>query len=143
MFLFTILLVVGISVIVMGTIFLIISLVFKSRNDKLYLNCTMSTLGVFDDIKCMSIGMNDVYSYFPVYCYQVNGLIYKCQGTKGVGKDIYVDRNNVVIYYNPNNPNEYFIDKKVSNNLVVVFVIVGIVLLIIGLLIILIDLYVV
>ena len=53
---------------------------------------------------------------------------------------VYVDRNNIIIYYNPNNPNEYYLDKKVSNNLSLVFGIVGIVLLSVGSLFILIDL---
>lgn len=132
---FSILMFIGIILSIMGIMFIIISTITKKHYEKLYNNCIESTIGKFDKVS-ERLGlndMNDVRSYYPIFKYSVKGQDYYCPGSKGAYHTKDIDIKDKTIYYNPNNPNESYTDKKINNTIFNVFKLLGIVFLIIGL----------
>lgn len=132
---FSILMFIGIILSIMGVMFIIISAITKKHYDKLYNNCTSSTIGKFDRFS-ETLGLNDINdmrSYYPIFKYNVKGQDYYCQGNKGAYHTKDIDTKDTTIYYNPNNPNESYTNKKTNNTIFNVFKLLGIIFTIIGL----------
>lgn len=132
---FLILMFIGITLSIMGVMFIVISTIIKRHYDKLYNNCTQSTIGKFDKFsERLGLGdISDIRSYYPIFKYSVKGQDYYCSGSKGAYHAKDIDIKDKTIYYNPDNPNESYTDEKVNNIIFKFFKLLGIFFLIIGL----------
>ncbi|MBQ2946326.1 MAG: hypothetical protein IJE04_00550 [Bacilli bacterium] len=132
---FPILIFIGIILLIMGVVFIGVSITIKKHYEKLYNNCTESTIGKFDKVS-ERLGLNDtndMRSYYPIFKYNVKGKDYYCKGNKGAYHIKDVDIKDITIYYNPNNPNESYTNKKTNNTIINVFKLLGIIFVVIGL----------
>lgn len=112
-----------------------ISTKIKKHYDNLYNNCTESTIGKFDRVfeRSELNNINDMRSYYPIFKYNVKGKDYYCTGNKGAYHTKDVDTQDTVIYFNPNNPNESYTNKKINDTVTQIFKLLGIIFVIIGL----------
>lgn len=113
--------------------FLVITIALNKHYRKLYINCTESTNGIFDSfIKGLS-RYDDSRSYYPIYKYIVKDQEYYCKGHKGTYYKKNINIENVIVYYNPNNPSESYTDRKTIDIVMKVFKILGSIFFAIGL----------
>lgn len=122
-----------------GFVFLVISIALNKHYKKLYINCTECTNGIFDSLTKGLSRYDDSRSYYPIYKYIVNGQEYYCKGHKGTYYKKDVNIENVIIYYNPNNPSESYTDKKTIDIVMKVFKILGSIFFVIGLMLIVLN----
>ena len=126
----------------MGSVFLIITTIFKKNYNKLYTNCTESTIGEFDRLtkrKNLAGSKGAHNYYYPIYKYIVNGQQYYCNGHNGAYYEKDISTENKVIYYNPNNPSESYMDRKTTDMVMKIFTILGILFIIIDIILIIIK----
>lgn len=101
-------LLVGIVFLFVGLIFLWLSLSHELKNKKLLLKCSSTISAKFDSIQEMYfINSNTKKSYFPIYKYSINNKEYCYRGFGQSNKDI-IDKKDIIINYNPNNPEENY-----------------------------------
>ena len=65
-------------------------------------------------------------SYYPIYKYMVNGNEYRCRGVKGTYSPNKIKIENKIVYYNPNNPSESYVDRSTNDGIIKLFKILGI-----------------
>lgn len=121
-----------IILLILAIAFIVASIAMKKHYEKLYNNCTHSTIGKFDKFYERH-SFNDIGSYYPIFKYSVKGQDYYCRGSKGAYYTKDIDIKDKTIYYNPDNPNESYTDKKINDIIFNVFKLLGILFLIIGL----------
>lgn len=124
---FSVLILIGLILGILGGIFLIIISIVKKYYDNLYINCTESTIGVFSGAseRLGLTDMNDVRSYYPIYKYVVNDNEYYCKGNQGAYSSKRVNTKNKTVYYNPNNPKESYTDRQIIDFIIKLFKVLG------------------
>jgi len=124
----------GISIL-LGTIFLLIGIAMLSNRKKKEINCTSSTYGKVTDIvkheRYDSDG-NHRSSWHPVFEYNIGDFKFIKEYPYGSSQSKYAIGQDVEIYYNPENYNEYYIaGDTFPKTLSIIFTIVGICIIII------------
>lgn len=118
-----------------GVVFIIVGIVMFNNKRKKEINCTSSTYGKVIDIVHRSYSRNGGYSssWHPVFEYNVGELKLKKESPFGSSQSRYAIGQDIQIYYNPENYNEYYIaGDSLPNTLVKIFTFVGIGAIIIG-----------
>lgn len=110
--------------------FLAVAFIMYSANNNLRNKCTEKTDGVVVKIERVEENTEDgtSISYAPVYEYTVNDKTYSHRSGNRTSKGLvkYKEGDKVVINYNPNNPDEYYVEGDNSNNImVIIFASVG------------------
>ena len=118
----------------LGSAFIGIITIIKRYYDGIYSRCTSSTIGIVDGVWGHWSGndVNDMRSYYPIYKYIVNGSEYRCKGIKGTYSPKKIKNENQIVYYNPKNPSESYVDKGATDGIINLFRILGIVFLTLG-----------
>ena len=140
----SILILIGLMLVTLGLMILIIIIIVKKNYEKLYVNCTETTIGIFSGTS-ERLGLNDVNdmkSYYPIYKYIVNSKEYYCKGNQGAYNSKDVNTKNNIIYYNPNNPVEAYTDRRIMDFVVKIFNVLGWVFFGIGLCLIILEIFV-
>ena len=109
-----------------GFTFLIVIIISKKHYENLYTKCIGKATGIFDKF-ITNDGMT-----CPVYKYVVKGKEFFCKCEKGVNLQNKDGLDEVIVYYNPSNPEESYIHKSAINLVLKIFGIVSIVFVILG-----------
>lgn len=113
-----------------GIIFFIIGILILNNRKKKEINCTSKTYGkVTDIVRHQSYDRNGGYSssWHPVFEYNIGELKFIKESTYGSSQSKYAIGQNVEIYYNPEDYNEYYIvGDSLPKTLVTIFTSVGI-----------------
>lgn len=109
-----------------GFIFLIVIIIAKKHYDNLYIRCIGKTTGIFDKFIT-----NDGITT-PVYKYVVRGKEFFCKCEKDVNLQRKEGLEEVIVYYNPSNPEESYIHKNTINLVLKIFAIVSVVFIILA-----------
>lgn len=122
-----------------GIIFFIIGIVILKKQKTREKNCTSKTHGkVVDILKHENRGLDNTYTYswHPVFEYTIENLKYVKESLYGFSESKFAIGQDVEIYFNPENYNEYYVAKEtLPKTFGTVFTIVGIVLILIAILI--------
>lgn len=111
-----------------GLIFLIIGLVMKKVRKRKEINCTCKVFGKVKDIARRQTYSNNGYSstMHPVFEYNIGGLTYIKESQVGSSQSKYAIGQDVEIFYNPDNPHEYYVvGEKLTKILGNIFSVVG------------------
>lgn len=113
-----------------GVVFLTIGIIMLNNGKKKRINCTSQTYGKVTDIvrrvSYDSDGCSSI-SWHPVFEYSIGELKFVKESIYGASQSKYAIGQNVEIYYNPGNYDEYYIaGDSQSKRLAVIFTIVGI-----------------
>ena len=123
-------------------IFLLVGLVFvaasvgigRSRAKKRE-RCTAQTVGKVADMRKVSHSESDgttSYSWHAVYTYYVNGTHYERFSSFGTAKPKFQQEQSVVIFYDPEDPESYYVEEENWGKLLKIFGVVGVLLILIG-----------
>lgn len=98
--------------------------------------CTRRTKGVVTNMERRrisgSMGDAPMLSWFPTFTYEANGHTIEKTSLYGAAKqNFYIDQK-VTVFYNPQNPNEYFVQEEDVAGIQKIFLAVSIVLLLCG-----------
>ena len=118
---------------IIGISFLVITSKFKKHNKELYSRCTCYTEGVAYNID--DEGQNTdsaVQEYYPVYEYIVDTIPYYYKDLAGNYNTNKADVSKCIIHYNPENPEEAYIDNSADKTIIKLFTLLGIIFLLIG-----------
>lgn len=114
-----------------GVIFLIVGILMYNNWKKKKVNCTSMTYGKITDIVRHSNYYSDgVYSprWHPVFEYNVGELKFVKESPYGSSQSKYAIGQDVEVYYNPEDYNEYYLaGDTIPKTLATIFIIVGIV----------------
>lgn len=94
-------------------------IVTRVRNRKIQ-TCTVSTTGTIIENKAEMYGVSNVdddirtTSYHPVVQYCANGMMVTCTSVIGSSHANYLKGQTVPIKYNPNDPQNFYIEKDLS-----------------------------
>lgn len=121
----------------LGGIFFIIGLVLLNKFKSKRIKCTEKTYGkVTDIIKEISLntdGRGYTYMWYPVFEYTIGELKFKKQSYYGGGQVKFAIGQEVEIYYNPENYNEFYVSgENTPKTIGKIFSIIGIVLMILA-----------
>ena len=122
----------------LGIIFLTVGIVVTKKIKNKEINCTSKTVGKVIDIvkRRYGSGMDNYdysYSWHPVFEYKIGELTYTKESVYGNSQPKYAVGQDVEIYYNPENHNEFYVGgDKTSKTLGTIFTIVGITLIVIA-----------
>lgn len=111
-----------------GIIFALIGIVMLKNEKKLKRDCTSTTFGkVVDLARHVTSNSDGFYSsvWHPVFEYSVGELKYVKESMHGSSKSKYAIGQEVEVYYNPEKPDEYYIEGE-QGVFSTVFTIVGI-----------------
>ena len=77
-------------------------------------DCVTETTATVQDIKeeCVKIVDDYNYTWYPIYQYYVNGESVVQKSEFGGYKDTFQKGQQVILYYNPENPNEIFVPEE-------------------------------
>ena len=110
-----------------GLLFLLIGLIFKSKYNLKVKQCTMETIGIIEDYKIRTT--NSYYDSYrlwhPVIKFDVDNKQVKKEINIGTTKKKYEIGDKVIVKYNPNDINEFYIVGYNINKLGNIFIIVG------------------
>ena len=95
--------------ILIGLIFFILGLVMKKNIKKKIESCTSKTYGKVIDIAKRPNNDNSGYNYFPVLEYTVGDMKFIKEYTIGGSSPVFGIGQNLEIYFNPDDYNEYYI----------------------------------
>ena len=113
-----------------GVIFFIIGIVMLNNRNKKEINCTSKTYGkVTDIVRHQSYDGDGGYSssWHPVFEYNIGELKFIKESVYGSAQSKYAIGQEVEVYYNPEDYNEYYIAGDVrSKTLATIFTIAGI-----------------
>ena len=113
-----------------GAIFLIIGIAMYYNNKRKKVNCTSSTYGkVTDIVRHQSYDRDGGYSsnWHPIFEYNVGELKFIKESPYGSSQSKYAIGQNVEVYFNPENYNEYYIaGDTLPTKLAKIFIFVGI-----------------
>ena len=118
----------GILFIVVGFVFIIAGIIAMIQGNILELRCTEKTTGtvVENVIEKSYNSKNTSYLYFPVIEYQVGDRIISQKSSSGQNPPKYKVGEQVEVYYNPNNVEEYIIKgDSTPKFLGILFVVLG------------------
>lgn len=112
-----------------GIIFLVVGIVMISNWKKKEVNCTAVTSGkVIDIAKHESNDMDNGYtvSWYPVFEYNIGEQKFRKESAYGESRSKYTIGQNVEIYYNPENYNEYYVPEiTIPKKLSIIFIVAG------------------
>lgn len=115
---------------VIGFIFFIIGIVMLNNRKKKEINCTSKTYGkVTDIVRRQRYDSDGGYSssWHPVFEYNIGELKFIKESPYGSSQSKYAIGQDIEVYYNPENYNEYYISgDTLSKTLATIFTIVGI-----------------
>ncbi len=113
-----------------GIIFFIIGIVMLNNRKKKEINCISKTYGkVTDIVRHQSYDRDGGYrsSWHPVFEYNIGELKFVKESVYGSSQSKYAIGQDVEIYYNPEDYNEYYIaGDSIPKTLATIFTIVGI-----------------
>lgn len=119
-----------------GIIFFIIGIIMVINRKKKEKECTSKTYGKVKDVARHQTYNSDggySYTWHPVFEYNIGELKFIKESIYGSSEAKYAIGQDVEIYYNPEDYNEYYVvGDAQSKNLGVIFTIVGIVVIIIA-----------
>lgn len=120
-----------------GVIFFIIGIVMLNNRKKKEINCTSKTYGkVTDIVRHQSYDRDGGYSssWHPIFEYNVGELKFIKESLYGSSQSKYAIGQDVEVYYNPEDYNEYYIvGDTLPKTIATIFTIVGICAIIIAL----------
>lgn len=111
-----------------GLIFLIIGFIMIKIRKRKEEKCTCKIFGKVKDITRRQTYSSDGYSstLHPVFEYNIGGLTYVKESQTGSFQCKYAIGQDIEIFYNPNNPHEYYVvGEKLNKILRNIFSIVG------------------
>lgn len=98
--------------------------------------CTRRTSGIVTDIReekmSGSIGEAPLISWHPVFTYEVNGQEISKKSSYGSSKQAFYVGQKVNVYYNPADPNEYYVQEEKVSGVQMIFLGVSLGLLLAG-----------
>lgn len=115
------------GLIIVGAIFLVVSFLAKEYLNQKNENCTEKLTAKVIKIEERNYKLNSVdYTnsktyvkcYIPTYEYTVNGVKYINMGSIGNSNKIIHEGEAIELYYNPNNPNEFYEFDQATNKIV-------------------------
>lgn len=124
---------------VLGIFFLIIAAIASSSARKKRKLCTEKLEARIADVECSESFSVDGYradSWYPVYEYMVNGITMKRRSSVGHARKNFREGQNVVIYVNPENPDEFYSPEEKEGLIPKIFIGLGILLILLCILII-------
>lgn len=131
-----IILLVAVLLLIMGVVFggFSIGMKISAANKKNV--CTQKTWGTVTDIIkseiAGNIGEAPMITWNPIFTYEANGQkISKRSNYGGAQQDFYLNQR-VTVYYNPENPNEYYVQEEQVSKIQTIFLIVSLALLLAG-----------
>lgn len=131
-----ILLIVAVSLVLIGLIFggIFVGLRISDRNKRSL--CTRRVKGTVTDIERRrtsgSMGDAPMISWYPTFKYEVNGYTIEKTSMYGSAKQDFYINQEVTVFYNPQNPNEYYVQEENVASICKVFLTVAAVLLMAG-----------
>ncbi len=122
---------------IIGVIFGVAAIVMMVSNRKQKKRCNRETKGTVVEIqKCQmtgAIGEAPMYTWYPVFQYEVNGKEMKERAGYGSPKNKFYIGQNVTVCYNPERYNEFWIKEEKGLGLPGIFLIISVGLLFAGL----------
>lgn len=120
-----------------GIIFFMIGIGILRNRKKKEINCTSKTYGkVKDIVRQRNYDLDNdysTYSWYPIFEYNIGELKFVKQSSYGSSTTKYVIGQDVEIYYNPDDYNDYYIaGESLPRTLGKIFTIVGVVAIIIA-----------
>lgn len=113
-----------------GIIFFIVGIVMLNKTKKKELNCTSKTYGkVTDIVRHQSYDRHGRYSssWHPVFEYNIGELKFIKESPYGSSESKYAIGQNLEVYYNPKDYNEYYIAGDTTpKTLAIILTIVGV-----------------
>ena len=116
----------------MGSVFLIVSVVMGKKHRHRVENCTCKIKARVIEMRKMTSRdhhSTPTTSWFPVYEYYVGKQRIEKQSSFGQGKQIFYDGQIVDLFYNPSNWNEYYVPEEKTEKMKWIMGFVGSVLL--------------
>ena len=128
--------------VLLGIIFIGIGILIKLNANKISKDSVIIDGTVIDTVKRMMSSNSDFddigtyshsYSYFPVFEFTYNNQIHKIQYNIGNSKPKFLNGQSVKLHYNPTYPDKVLLcNDKLTNNIYLIFLCIGIELTIIG-----------
>ena len=98
--------------VLVGIIFVTVGIIVMKQGDRLKKRCTEETIGTVVEVICerdSNTTSDSTYTYYPVIEYQVGDRTISQKSRSGQNPPKYQVGQQVEIYYNPNNVEEYII----------------------------------
>lgn len=122
-------LLIGALLLLVGIAFIFVGILIMKQGDSLKKRCTEKAIGTVVEIISERESISDDYTdriYYPVIEYQVGERTISQKSRSGQNTRKYDVGQQVVIYYNPNNVEEYFIKGDSSSQFIgIVFIVIG------------------
>lgn len=110
-----------------GITFFIIGIVIHNNNKKKEINCTSMTYGKVIDIVRHRNSDDSSSTWHTVFEYNIGELKFRKESPYGSSQQKYAIGQDLEIYYNPENYNEYYIaGDTLPRTIAIIFAIVGI-----------------
>ena len=116
-------------VLIVGIIFIGVSIFIYLKNESLIKNCTVKTEATVVDMKqdFSTDGDTNDFMYYPIIEYKANDNTIRQTIDKGSSTPAYEINDKIEILYNPNNIKEYIIKGDNSSNIFsIAFMVIGI-----------------
>ena len=125
----------GITLNVLGALFLVIGLGWTISTKKKIKRCTAHVEAVVRSVKRevnLSAGTDSCRSWFTTFAFYANGQEVTVKSNLGTEKKLFEEGERLTLYYNPDNTKEFYVPKEVDTAPQQVFLIVGIGLIAVG-----------
>lgn len=127
---------INVVIVLVGVIFTVVSIGVNHGNKKKVQRCKVLTKGRVVDMQREASTSNTdgvaTFSWYPVYEYTADEHIIRKRSYFGQAKQAFYPGEEVEIYYNANDYNEFYVPKEHTGKLIMAFQIIGAMLLIIG-----------
>lgn len=107
----------------LGILFVIAGIVVLNQGNNLKNRCSEETIGTVVEL-IREVNSDDEYIYFPVIEYQVGDDIISQKSRSGQGSPKYREGDQIEIFYNPDNIQEYIIKGDSTSSFVGIMAIV-------------------
>ena len=117
-------------VLIVGIIFISISVFLYFKNEHLIKNCTVETEATVVDMKqeLSNDDSSSMYTYYPIIEYQAEGNMLRETIDKGSSTPAYEIDEKITILYNPDKTNEFIVKGDNSSNIFsIVFLFIGVI----------------
>ncbi|MCL2804772.1 MAG: DUF3592 domain-containing protein [Treponema sp.] len=116
-----------IFLLVFGLVFFAVGFFGIKSNKRLIKVCTSLTTGEVVEIqRRRSGGKRPTTMYYPVFSYTAKGVEYTNCSTTGMSTCKFTEGQKVTMYVNPDNPDEFYVEKYgISNGFYAVFLVIG------------------
>ena len=105
--------------VILGVIFLIMGINMEVKNNELKEVCTGEVQGIVSDFHVSGYygtdedGIVDERLYYPIFEYEIDNKKYSKQSPTGKREERFELGESIVIMYNPDNPDEYYVPADV------------------------------